>query len=115
MAYMIYAKKDLGLAGVTWILFGTIIASYLTGLSSGHRIFDALYDPHVDYACLSTNTCFQLQSTSGGTPGLIVKIIGAYLHLYGFVGFVKAIVAGILFGYGVHELTYKAKPLTRHQ
>jgi hypothetical protein len=109
IAYRLYAKQTVDLSVLIGVIIGTFVLSAITGLSSGPQVSDAIFNHHTAANCLETNTCGQTTEISGGWVGFIFKIIGAYFHVYGPLGVVKAVIAGVFLGWSTWVLS-RPKP-----
>lgn len=102
LVYRWRARQATSLPAVVGIVVATLAASWLTGLSSGERVADALY--HYDANCLLHNTCAE-PSGMGNPISLTIRIVGAYLQVYGTTGFLSALAIGAFLGYALAILT----------
>ena len=112
IAYRLYAKQNVDLSVLVGAIIGTFVLSAITGISSGSRVYDAIFDPHTAANCLQTNTCGQTTEISGGWVGFIFKIIQAYFHVYGPLGVVKAVIAGVFLGWSTWVLSRPKRAAT---
>jgi len=108
------AFRDISVSGgaVFAILLGTFIASAVTGVTAGTRVFDYLF--HAQYRCFSTygsSSRFCYQSGYSGPHGnLEWAILSGYVHIYGVIGFVRSVLVGLFLGFGISKLTGRPKP-----
>jgi hypothetical protein len=98
-AYMAFTKKKFSFATVVATIIGTLVASWLIGLTGGEQVAQELW--HVDSACAARGSC---ETISGGAPGLALRIVGAYFQVYGAVGFFSAVAVGVFLGYALAVL-----------
>ncbi len=110
LAYRVFAKQAITLSVFIGTVIGTLVASIVTGLSSGNQVAAALFHADYNLDCLSTDSCTTSDPASGGPIGLVFRIFGAYLHVYGGIGVIKALVAGVFIAYGIHEMTRDRLP-----
>jgi len=96
LVYRWRARQPTSFAGFVGIVVGTLVASVLTGISSGQRVADSLF--HYDANCLLHNTCTDASDT-GNPVSLVLRIFGSYLQIYGTTGVLSAIAVGAFLGY----------------
>jgi hypothetical protein len=100
-----------------WFLVGTIVGtvvfSAIVGLSSGEAVFNAVFHPYHNSVCLVLNTCTTAPLPSNPIDA-VYDICKAYLQLYGVVGVIRSIGAGVLIAYGVRQMTRRpSTPVTQ--
>jgi hypothetical protein len=89
------------------VIIGTLFASALTGVTSGTRVVQYLYHP--EYRCAYTSIgytrelCFA-SGYSAPSGNLAWAVLSGYIHIYGIVGFVRAILVGCFVGFGADRL-----------
>lgn len=102
LVYRWRTRQPTTLMGVFGIILGTLVASWLTGLSSGQRVADSLF--HYDASCALRNSC---ETPSGNPISLTLRIIGSYYEVFGSTGFLSAIAVGAFLGYALAVLSGK--------
>lgn len=106
LAYLAFARKAISVLTVVGVVVGTLVASLFVGLSSGGRVADELFPS--DAGCALRQTCGQ-QTGGDSAPELAIRIIGAYLKVYGVTGFLSAIAVGTFLGYAFSVLSGRSK------
>lgn len=87
---------------LVFVIIGTCAASILTGVTAGKKIYAYLFQ--AQYNCFHTfpnqpQICYNTYNYSHASGNPVISILAAYMHIYGFVGFVSSIIAGALLGY----------------
>jgi hypothetical protein len=103
------AMRDvrLSLFGVVCIVIGTLFASALTGVSSGPRVIQYLYHPETrcEYTSIgyAHEVCFE-SGYSAPSGNLVWAVLSGYFHIYGIIGFIRAVLVGCFVGFGADRL-----------
>src|SRR4051812_1378479 len=96
LVYRWRTRQPTSFAGFVGVVLGTLLASVLTGISSGQRVADSLF--HYDANCLLHDTCTDAGYT-GNPVSLLLRVFGSYLQIYGATGVLSAIAVGTFMGY----------------
>jgi len=107
-------SRDISLSGgaVIAIILGTFLASVLTGVTAGTRVFNYLF--HAQYHCFSaygsssSQICYQ-SGYSAPNGNIFVEVLSGYVHIYGVIGFVRSVLVGLFLGYGANKLAVGTK------
>jgi hypothetical protein len=108
-------SRDISLSGgaVIAIILGTFLASVLTGVTAGTRVFNYLF--HAQYHCFSaygsssSQICYQ-SGYSAPNGNIFLEVLSGYVHIYGVIGFVRSVLVGLFLGYGVSKLVGGTEP-----
>ncbi len=118
LVFLAFRDIKVTAAGFFAILVGTLLASALTGLTSGTSVLDYLYHP--EYRCDFTSLgythelCFQ-SGYSAPSGNLEWAILSGYVHIYGIVGFIRSILVGGFVGFSVAALTARAERIAKRK
>jgi hypothetical protein len=104
--------------GVICIVIGTLFASALTGVTSGPAVVQYLYHPEYRCGYTSIGYTHELCVESGYSApsgNLVWAVLSGYVHIYGIIGFIRAVLVGCFVGFGADRLivgvTQRAKRL----
>ncbi|MGD0700972.1 MAG: hypothetical protein ABSA02_13930 [Trebonia sp.] len=109
-AFLVLRGVRVSLLTFSLIVVGTFIASVITGVTGGTRVYNYLFHPN--YNCFSVNSsqyCYESgYSAPSGNP--VWAILSGYLHIYGIVGAIRSLLVGGFLGY---SLAVMAEPSPR--
>jgi len=106
ISFMMFRDIPLSGGAMVAIIIGTFLASVLTGVTAGTRVFNYLF--HAQYHCFSaygasSQICYQ-SGYSAPNGNIVLEILSGYVHIYGVIGFVRSVLVGLFLGYGVSKL-----------
>jgi hypothetical protein len=119
LGYRLALGRGLGLGHISGLVVGTLGTSYLTGLTGGQGIGTSMFGG-ADITCLIQNTCtpdtLPVAASAPTNPlESATRIAQNYWQLYGPVGIISAVAAGLVVGIGfalvVNRNAARSRPL----
>jgi hypothetical protein len=103
------AMRDVNVSvfGVSCIVIATLFASALTGVTSGARVVQYLYHPEnrCGYTSIGyTHGLCPEPGYSAPSGNLVWAVLSGYVHFYGIIGFIRAVLVGCFVGFGADRL-----------
>lgn len=119
ICFMLLRGHELSGGAIFSIIIGTFLASAVTGLTGGTRVFDYLYGAPFQCSAGSESAfpqlCHQYSSTAPN-ENMVLSILSGYVHVYGLIGFARSVLVGSFLGYGVCTVAGRGAGMkTAHQ